>query len=119
MIVVAVPSEDDKCLASKVAEHFRSSPYFTIVEIDEKRIQHCQAVKNSDITSPPMLFRSLGVNVALVNRIGPGQLQLLNKIGVSVLSGATADVGCTLTQYLDGRLNPVDKAPPCSGHCAD
>ncbi len=119
MIVVAIPSEDDKCLTSKVAEHFRSSPYFTIVEIDEMRIQHCQAVKNSEVTSPPMLFRSLGVNVALVNRIGPGQLQLLKKVGVSVLGGASADVECTLTQFLDGRLNLVDKAPICSGHCAD
>jgi predicted Fe-Mo cluster-binding NifX family protein len=36
MTVVAIPSEDDKCLASKVAEHFRSSRYFTIVEIDER-----------------------------------------------------------------------------------
>ncbi len=119
MTVVAIPSEDDKCLASKVAEHFRSSPYFTIVEIDEMRIQHCQAVKNSEITSPPMLFRSLGVNVALVDRIGSGQLQLLKKIGVSVLSGASEDVEFTLTQFLNGKLSPVDKAPSCSGHCAD
>jgi predicted Fe-Mo cluster-binding NifX family protein len=119
MTVVAIPSEDDKCLASKVAEHFRSSPYFTIVDIDGMRIQHCQAVKNSEITSPVTLFRSLGVNVALVDRIGSGQLQLLKKIGVSVLNGASADVEFTLAQYLDGKLSLVDNAPSCSGHCAD
>jgi predicted Fe-Mo cluster-binding NifX family protein len=76
-------------------------------------------VKNSEITSPPKLFRSLGVNVALVDRIGSGQLQLLKKIGVSVLSGASEDVEFTLTQFLNGKLSLVDKAPSCSGHSAD
>ncbi len=119
MTVVAIPSEDDKCLASKVAEHFRSSPYFTIIDIDETGVQRCQAVKNSEITSPPMLFRSLGVNVALVDRIGSAQLQLLKKIGVSVFDGASADVEFTLTQFLNGKLSLVDSVPSCSGHCAD
>ena len=119
MVVVAIPSEDEKCLVSKVAAHFRSSPYFTIVEIDDGRIQHCQAVKNNETPAPPMLFRSMGVNVALVDRIGPGQLQLLRKIGVNVLGGASADVEFTLAQFLAGKLKPVDKTPICNGHCAD
>jgi len=118
MVVVAIPSEDDKCLVSKVAEHFRSSPYFTIVEIDEGIIKHCQAVKNSEI-APPLLFRTIGVNVALVERIGPGQLQLLKKIGVTVFGGASADVEFTLTQFLGGKLKLVNKSPIYSGHCAD
>jgi len=119
MVVVAIPSEDDKCLVSKVAAHFRSSPYFTIIETDEGRIQRCQAVKNSEMPSPPMLFRSMGVNVALVDRIGPGQLQLLKKIGVTVFGGASADVEFTLKQFLRGKLKLVNKPPICSGHCAD
>jgi len=119
MLVVAIPSEDEKCLVSKVAAHFRSSPYFTIVEIDEGRIQHCQAVKNSEMPSPPMLFRSMGVNVALVDRIGPGQLKLLKKIGVTVFGEASADVEFTLSQFLGGKLKLVNKAPICTGHCAD
>lgn len=119
MVVIAIPSEDDKCLISKVATHFRSSPYFTIVEIDEGRIKHCQAVKNSEMSSPPLLFRIMGVNVALVDRIGPGQLQLLKKIGVTVFGGASVDVEFTLTQFLGGKLKLVNKSPIYRGHCAD
>ena len=119
MVMIAIPSEDDKCLESTVAAHFRLSPYFTIVEIDEGSIRHCQAVKNNETPAPPMLFRSMGVNVALVDRIGPGQLQLLRKIGVNVFGGASANVEFTLAQFLSGKLNPVNKTPICSGHCAD
>lgn len=119
MIVVAIPSEDEKCLGSKVATHFRSSSYFTIVEIEKGRVQHCQAVKNNEIFTPLMLFRYMGVNVTLVDRIGRGQLQLLKKIGVNVFCGASEGVESTLTQFLRGKLKPVGRSPICRGHCAD
>lgn len=117
---IAVASEKQM-----VSEHFGHCESFTIFEAENKQI-----LKSETITSPghkpgflPNFLINLGVNVIISGGMGGGAIEIFNKKGIEVITGATGEAKAAVEQFLQGGLQSTGSVcrehqhhDECGGH---
>jgi len=120
-IFIAISSDDNTGLNSRVSGHFGHCPYFTLAEIEDNRIKSVKAIDNPYAQQHipgqiPEFIHGQGVNVMLSGGMGQRAVMFFEQYGIEVATGATGTVEQTLQAYLAGQLHGAE---PCAGHHHD
>lgn len=113
---IAISTLDNKGLGSLVSEHFGRCPYFTIADIEDKRIQSVKTVDNpyAGQHAPgqiPEFIHRQEAKVMLAGGMGHRALAFFEQYGIEAVTGAAGTVLQAVQAYLDGQLNG---ASPCA-----
>jgi len=124
--LIAIAGEDDKGLEGEVSAHFGRCPYYTMVEVVDKKITDSKIVKNPHFGAHapgvmPKFIHSLGADVILAGGMGPQAINMFQNFGIDVVTGGVGRVGAVVEAYLDGRLKGIvacehDHPESCGGH---
>ncbi len=114
MLKIAVPTASGRLCA-----HFGHCEEFTFVEVDEaeKRVinQETQVPPPHEPGVLPRWLVAQGAGVVIVGGMGAGARQLLEALGVQVVTGAAPDTPEQLAvSWLNGTL--VSRENDCHGH---
>lgn len=115
-IRIAFPTEGDKGLDDRVFEHFGRAPFYTIVEVEDKRVVGVEVlespfVKNHQPGMVPLFLKEKGVNVIICRGIGGRARAFLERIGIEVIMGAEGKVRDLVEKYLEGTLESREYTP--------
>jgi predicted Fe-Mo cluster-binding NifX family protein len=109
--LIAVPTEGDRGIKDRVSGIFAKSPYFTFVEvIDKKRgeisVQKNEASKLAQGTGPIVMknLKDRGVDVVLAGDVGPGAKTLMEISGIRLWkTEAGTKVSKAVSLYIDSQ----------------
>jgi predicted Fe-Mo cluster-binding NifX family protein len=109
---IVVPSTDDSGLVSQVSPAFSRCPFFTLLGVEDGTIVSVEVHANphrEDHTPElvPAFVRSLRAEVVIAASVGLGARALLSTLSISLLSGASGEVGTAARSYLAGSLRDV------------
>ena len=108
-------SSVDKSIEGNVSDVFGRCPYFIIAEIQDKKIEKTEVVKNeiADQTSgagilTAQLMAEKNVNAVITGNVGPRALDVLKQFNIEVYlgKGTTKDV---LQKFIDGKLKKIER----------
>ncbi|HDI74561.1 MAG: dinitrogenase iron-molybdenum cofactor [Thermoprotei archaeon] len=105
---VAVPSKDSSGLESTIEEHFGRAKYFTLIEIEDNRISSVEVVENPLKEhfpgELPRFLKKLGVEVVVVERIGPRAKSFFESLNIKVLEGHRGRVKEIIEKLLESGI---------------
>jgi len=108
MVRIAIPSDSGDGLDSYLAEHFGRAPYYVLVDIEDGRIADVKVEKNPAISHipgvVPRYLKDRGVDVVIAMGMGPRAMDLFDRFGIKVVTGAQGKVRDIVEAYLSGRL---------------
>jgi len=112
---IAISSNDNAGLESTVSGHFGHCPFFTIVNIDDKKLADIQALENPFAQGHqpfeiPAFLQSQGVQVIMSGGMGGRAIDFFKQNGIEVITGCTGSVKESLDNYLAGNIS---SAKPC------
>lgn len=112
---IAVSSDSDRGLESSVSHHFGRCPFFTLVDVENGRIDSVQTVENPFFRSHapgqvPSFIRKLQADVMLSGGMGGRAIGMFRDYGIGCATGAAATVDKAVADFLAGRLT---HAAPC------
>ena len=91
-IRVVISTEDDRGIEGIISPRFGRSPYFTVVDIQDKRIVNVHVVNNNAMNLPhgvgmivAQWIVSNGVNVVIAAQLGPNVQYVLQQAGINVI----------------------------------
>ena len=123
---IAVASDDDRGLASRVSAHFGRCPAYTIAELRDGEILSHEVVPNphAEGHTPgvvPRFLAGLKPNVVLAGGMGPRAVMMLQSAGIEVATGMSGSVEDALRSFLDGTHRGIvpcahDHPESCGGH---
>ncbi len=110
---VAVCAQDNH-IDARVDPRFGRCPYFIVVDLDSG---NWEGVQNTGTQSSggagvqtAQLLVNRGVNVVLVDRIGPNAIEVLGRAGIQVYGGIHGTVSQSLESYRQGKLTILSRA---------
>lgn len=120
-IRVAVPSMSPGGLGAKRSGHFGRCDVFTLVDIEDGKIQNAQVVNNVEHSEggclvPVRLLADQGVNVIVVSGMGMRPLMGFRETGIEVLIGRGVTVQESIDSYIARKLDPMSDDYVCGGH---
>ena len=109
---IAIPSETNEGLASKRSDHFRHSPHFTVIELENGKVCGSISLKNiahgaGGCMQPVGLLAENGVESLVVGGIGRGPFQRLQQQGIQVFFADLnqyPDIQSTVDGFLGNKL---------------
>ncbi len=108
-------SSMDKSIESNVSDVFGRCPYFIIAEIQDKKIEKTEAIKNESIDQTSgvgilsaRLMAEKDVNVVITGNVGPRALDVLKQFNIEIYSG-TGVVKDVLQEFIDGKLKKIER----------
>ncbi len=108
---IVIPTLDDKGLEAMIAEHFGRAPYFTMVELDDKKeISKLVSVANTGEHfggqgHPHDQILSLNPQVVIARGMGPRAVAGFREAQVMVLQSDAGTVSEALSLYREGKLS--------------
>lgn len=91
MTKIAAPIKDKSGLESTIEEHFGRAKYFALIETENNKVSHIEVVENPfKEHSPgvlPKFLKEKGVEVVIVDRIGPRAKLFFESFSIKVLEG--------------------------------
>lgn len=113
-----IPSETKGGLEDKVGYHFGRVPVYTIYDTNKNKVE---IVKNTSthmggIKLPADLLNEHNINVMLCGGIGRRAIQLFEKYGIEVFSGAEGTVGKAIEQFNQNKLSMATDKTACQEH---
>jgi len=113
---IAVSTETDAGLDAPVAGHFGRCPFFTLIDLNEDRIQTVQTVANPYFPNHepgqvPNFVHSQGANVMLTGGMGGRAAAFFEQYGIQPVTGAAGTVRQALASLQRGELGGW---APCS-----
>ncbi len=110
---VAVPSESDEGLESRVNEHFGRAPFYTFVDLsDSGKILNIEVVPvpfaehgPGDI---PYWLKEQGVDVVLALGMGGKAVNFFQQLGIEVIRGVSGKIEDVIKGYLSGTLVTIE-----------
>jgi predicted Fe-Mo cluster-binding NifX family protein len=110
---IVIPVENESGLEARIAEHFGRTPFFAIVDLDEKG--KVVSVKTEPNTGehqggtghPHENVLALKPNIIIACGMGPGGLASFQNAGVNVLKTTPTTVQETLALYKAGKLEKL------------
>ena len=113
---VAIASDDSNGLSSEVSMHFGRCQYYFLIEIEDGKV-----VKSSTEENPyfgnhqpgqvPAFIKRLGADVMVSGGMGPKAIQMFDRFGIDVATGAVGKVENVLEAFLRGDLTGI---VPCA-----
>lgn len=102
---VAVCAQDNH-IDARVDQRFGRCPYFIVVDLDSgdwEGLQNTgtQSSGGAGVQTAQLLVNR-GVNVVLVDRIGPNAMEVLSRAGIQVYGGISGTVSQSLKAYRQG-----------------
>ena len=112
---IAISTETNHGLDSRVAHHFGRCPYYAFIDVEGNEVQDVRIVPNPfagghQPGQVPQYIFSQGAEVMLSGGMGYRAIALFERIGVQVATGAQGTLRETLTRFLGGELR---EAAPC------
>jgi predicted Fe-Mo cluster-binding NifX family protein len=112
---VAISSEENRGLESRVSHHFGRCPYFVLVDVDGKELGSVQVVDNPYYQDHqpgmvPGFIKEQGAQVMLSGGMGRRAIGFFQDYGIEIGTGASGSVGQAVEDFLNGRLAAAD---PC------
>lgn len=104
------PTTSDAGLEGRLSPHFGRAPYFTMVEVENERLQ---ALPNPHASHEPGTCEAVDVvsgrdvDVVVCRGMGPTALAALRSAGVAVLGCDAWTVGEAVAALREGRLMPL------------
>jgi predicted Fe-Mo cluster-binding NifX family protein len=113
---IVVSTETNAGLDAPVAGHFGRCPFFTLVDLDEDRVQAVQAVANPYFPNHepgqvPKFVHSQGAHVMLTGGMGGRAAAFFEQYGIRPVTGASGTVRQALASFQAGELGGW---APCS-----
>jgi predicted Fe-Mo cluster-binding NifX family protein len=110
---VAVCARDNH-IDARVDQRFGRCPYFIVVDLDSgdwEGLQNTgtQSSGGAGVQTAQLLVNR-GVNVVLVDRIGPNAMDVLSRAGIQVYGGISGTVSQSLKAYRQGQLTLLSRA---------
>jgi predicted Fe-Mo cluster-binding NifX family protein len=110
---IVIPVEDKLGLEGHVAQHFGRTPYFAVVDLDEKG--QVLSVKTEPNTGEHMggtghphdSLLALKPDVIIACGMGPVGLRSFQNSGVTVLKAVDATVKGTINSFKEGKLTEL------------
>ena len=107
-------SSIDKNIESNVSDVFGRCPYFIIAEINDKKIEKSEIIKNKSIDqmggagiSTAQLMAEKDVNIVITGNVGPRALDVLNQFNIEIYSGEGV-IKRVLQEFIDGKLKKIN-----------
>jgi predicted Fe-Mo cluster-binding NifX family protein len=112
---IAISTEENKGLESRVSHHFGRCPYFVIVDLEDKKVEKVDVIENPFFARHepgmvPGFINEQGVQVMISGGMGRRAIGFFQEYGISPATGAHGTVQSTLDSYLRGELQ---EAAPC------
>jgi predicted Fe-Mo cluster-binding NifX family protein len=112
---IAVSSNDNAGLESTVSGHFGHCPFFTIVNVDDKKIGICSIAGKSFCTGAPTFeipafLQSQGVQVIMSGGMGGRAIDFFKQNGIEVITGCAGKVQESIENYLAGNISAAELA---------
>lgn len=113
---IAVSSESNQGMESRVSPHFGRCPYFVLVDIEEREVLAVNAVENPFFSQHqpgqvPGFIQSQGADVMLTGGMGRRAIAFFQQFNIKPVTGAQGTIAQALEQYLGGELQ---EAEPCA-----
>ena len=123
---IAISTDNNEGLESRVAQHFGRCPYFALVDVEGQEIQSILIVKNPhfsghQVGQVPTFIHDQNADVMLSGGMGGRAIQFFQQFDIDTATGASGSVQDTLDNYFAGNLRG---AAPCAesiehGHDSD
>ncbi len=115
---IAFSSEDNVGLEGQMSGHFGRCPYFTLVDVEDGKIQNVTVVENPFYNNHqpgqvPAFIHSQKVDVMIAGGMGPMAINLFNSNGIEVVTGYMGTIQNVLDAYLKGEAKG---ASGCADH---
>lgn len=113
---IAISSEEDRGLDSKVSHHFGRCPFFTFVDTENGQVGGVEVVANPFFAAHqpgmvPQFIQEHGAGVMISGGMGRRAIGFFKERGVEPYTGASGTVRETLERYLEGGMTIAE---PCS-----
>ena len=108
-MILAFACDDEKGLNAVVAYHFGRCPYYTFVEVEEKKIKDVKVEETPFLDSHqmgdvPNYIARHKADVIFTGGMGPKAQQYFNSLGVKPVIGVYGKVKDVLDGYLKGNI---------------
>lgn len=113
-------------MQGQVSAHFGRCPAYTLVEVEGERVAAHRVVQNPNVSqhrpgAMPQFIRSLGADVILAGGMGPKAVDIFQRYGIEVVTGASGKVSEVVQAYLSGRMTGIvpckhDHPDSCGKH---
>jgi predicted Fe-Mo cluster-binding NifX family protein len=113
---IAVSTETNQGLESRVAQHFGRCPYFALVDVEGLEVTAVQIIENPFYAGhqagqvPTFIYQNKA-NVMLSGGMGGRAIDFFRQLGVQAATGARGTVRDAVGRFLGGELS---EAAPCS-----
>lgn len=120
MTTIAIPSMTDSGLESDICAHFGSCEYFTIVKVEDGKIEEVVAISNAspngehNCAAPAILLKGKNVDAVVVSGIGGRPLMSLTENGIRVYGGAFGHISDAIQDYKTGALEELTDRGTCN-----
>ena len=86
--------------------HFGRSPYFTIAEIENKKVIKTGLVENPghEIGSIPEFLKNLNVNCIISSGMGNKAQELFKEYNIAVIMGAEGKIDDIINKFIESKL---------------
>jgi predicted Fe-Mo cluster-binding NifX family protein len=122
---IAVASEDERGLDSRVSAHFGRCPDYTIAEVRGVEILSHRVVANPHFEAHvpgavPEFLADQKADVVLAGGMGPRAVMMFRDLGIEVATGIDGSVADALARWIGGfrGITPCrhDHPDSCGGH---
>jgi len=115
---IAIPTNGDRGLDEEIGFHFGRVSTYTIVDTDTNEVTVIDNTSEHQGGTglPPDIIVRAGASVMLISAAGMMAIQMLNKYGIKVYTGAQGTVRQALEDLEKGVLKSADIDDACEGH---
>lgn len=119
-MLVVVTAENDAGLKAPVSGHFGHSPYFSVIELIDGKVEKVKPRPNPHAVDHkpgqvPTFVKDLGAEVIITGGMGENAAKIFEKFGIQAFAGAEGTVEQALAAYIAGELSTA-KACAHDGH---
>ena len=105
---IAIPSINDAGLDSEVNGHFGHSPYYTFVDIEERKIKNVEVIpvpyEEHGPGDLPNFVKEHGGEVVIAYGMGHRAVDFFQQLGVEVVTGAMGKIRDVINGFIHNIL---------------
>jgi predicted Fe-Mo cluster-binding NifX family protein len=107
---IAISTEENQGLESKVAQHFGRCPFYILIDMEDDEVRTVSGIANPHFQSHapgmvPNFISEQQVNVMISGGMGGRAIQFFQQFGIEVATGAAGTARDALSAYLTGELS--------------
>ncbi len=112
--MIIVISTTDKNDQAQCDVRFGRAPYFAIYDTDTEKLDFMEnkavyADHGAGVQAAQKIV-DLNADIVITGQVGPNAWQVLHSADITPLSGESKRVSSVISDYLEGKLEPIEKA---------